>query len=70
MSNYDTPYNYPFCRLQKVVEGFTQSTSWTNKSKLKKIPVKPTNKKTLFKTFGASVINIQCPHPGFMGDLF
>ena len=39
--------NYPFCRLQKVVETFKQQNKWTNQSNSKQVPnvVKPMNKK-------------------------
>ena len=56
---YDDTENYPFCRLQLVVETFGHSSWWTNQSKFNKVSklVKPTisqqaNKKTLFKDFG------------------
>ena len=37
MYNGDTQ-NYPFCRLQLVVETFDHSTKWTNQSKFNKNP--------------------------------
>ena len=42
----DNTYNYPFCRLQLVVEMFGHSTKWTNETKFK-LPkvVKSANKK-------------------------
>ena len=35
--NYDTQ-NFPFCRLQLVVEKFGHLTEWTNKTKFNKSP--------------------------------
>ena len=48
VANKDTQ-NYPFCRLQSVVETFEHSTKRTNELKFTKVPKidKPTNKKTL-----------------------
>ena len=41
--------NYPFCRLQLVVETLGHSTYWSNQSNLIKVPkvIEPMNKKTL-----------------------
>ena len=48
IANDDTQ-NYPFCRLQLVVETFGHSDKLTNQSKFNKSPkvVRQTNKKTL-----------------------
>ena len=53
----DDTQNYPFCRLQLVVETIWHSISWNNQSNAIKVPkvVKPTNKKTLLKTLRTSV---------------
>ncbi len=55
----DDTQNYPFCRLQYVVETFGHSTKWTNQSNSMKVPkvVEPTNKKRYYKFFGTCVIN-------------
>ena len=52
----DDAQNYPFFRLQSVVETFGHSTEWTNQSKFFSVPkvVKPTNKKHYNKTLGNS----------------
>ena len=49
----DDTLDYPFCRLQLIVETFGNGTQWiklklTNVSKV----IKPTNKKTLSLNFG------------------
>ena len=44
----DDPKNYPFCRLQLVVETFGHSTKLTNQKSIKvSMVVKLTNKKNL-----------------------
>ena len=50
----DDIQNYPFGRLQLVVETFGHSNKLTNQSKFTIIPkvVKPTNKKTTILNFG------------------
>ena len=42
----DDTQNYPFYRLQLMLETFGHTTKWTNQSEFKKKIVKPTNKKT------------------------
>ena len=42
----DDTQNYPFCKLQLVVQTVEHSTKWSNQSKVPKV-VKLTNKKTL-----------------------
>ena len=50
----DDTQNYPFSRLQLVIETFRHSTEWTNESNSVEVPkvVKPTNIKWLLENFG------------------
>ena len=49
----DDTQNYPFYKLQLLVETFGHSTKWSNQAKFNKVPnvVESTNKKTLLKDF-------------------